>query len=61
MGGVGAPRDVEAISIGPDGDLYAGHMGHNLGGEWDHVWIYKLPEPKVLEETRQSAPPGCTS
>ncbi|MBO1337613.1 WD40 repeat domain-containing protein [Streptomyces sp. VRA16 Mangrove soil] len=46
--GVGAPRDVEAISIGPDGDLYVGDIGDNLGGKWDHVWIYKLPEPKKL-------------
>ncbi|MFJ4711491.1 WD40 repeat domain-containing protein [Streptomyces sp. NPDC088785] len=46
--GVGAPRDVEAISIGPDGDIYVGDIGDNLGGKWDHVWIYKLPEPKKL-------------
>jgi hypothetical protein len=50
MSGVGKPRDVEAISIGPDGDLYAGDIGDNLGGKWDHVWIYKLPEPKVLKD-----------
>ncbi|MYW67998.1 WD40 repeat domain-containing protein [Streptomyces sp. SID8379] len=46
--GVGAPRDVEAISVGPDGNLYVGDIGDNLGGKWDHVWIYKLPEPKKL-------------
>ncbi|MEU8482031.1 WD40 repeat domain-containing protein [Streptomyces sp. NPDC048641] len=46
--GVGAPRDVEAISIGPDNNLYVGDIGDNLGGKWDHVWIYKLPEPKEL-------------
>ncbi|WP_028802834.1 hypothetical protein [Streptomyces sp. 142MFCol3.1] len=50
MTGVGAPRDVEAISIGPDGDLYVGDIGDNLGGKWDHVWIYRLPEPKVLKD-----------
>ncbi|MEY2248630.1 WD40 repeat domain-containing protein [Streptomyces sp. BF23-18] len=50
MSGVGAPRDVEAISLGPDGDLYVGDIGDNLGGSWDHVWIYKLPEPKVLKD-----------
>ncbi|WP_406170676.1 WD40 repeat domain-containing protein [Streptomyces sp. NBC_00996] len=49
MSGVGAPRDVEAISIGPDDNLYVGDIGDNLGGKWDHVWIYKLPEPKVLK------------
>ncbi|MFI7342493.1 WD40 repeat domain-containing protein [Streptomyces sp. NPDC050085] len=48
--GVGAPRDVEAVSIGPDGDLYVGDIGDNLGGKWDHVWIYKLPEPKNLHD-----------
>ncbi|WP_369247397.1 WD40 repeat domain-containing protein [Streptomyces sp. R41] len=50
MSGVGAPRDVEAISIGPDDSLYVGDIGDNLGGKWDHVWIYKLPEPKVLKD-----------
>ncbi|MEV5607955.1 WD40 repeat domain-containing protein [Streptomyces sp. NPDC052225] len=48
--GVGAPRDVEAISVGPDGDLYVGDIGDNLGGKWNHVWIYKLPEPKKLRD-----------
>ncbi|NEB82191.1 WD40 repeat domain-containing protein [Streptomyces sp. SID14478] len=48
--GIGAPRDVEAISIGPDGDIYVGDIGDNLGGKWDHVWIYKLPEPKELRD-----------
>ena len=50
MKGVGAPRDVEAISLGPDGDLYVGDIGDNLGGKWSYVWIYKLPEPKVLKK-----------
>ncbi|WP_425244551.1 WD40 repeat domain-containing protein [Streptomyces citrinus] len=48
--GIGSPRDVEAISIGPDGDLYVGDIGDNLGGTWDHVWIYRLPEPKELRD-----------
>ncbi|MFI7010318.1 WD40 repeat domain-containing protein [Streptomyces sp. NPDC050145] len=48
--GIGSPRDVEAISIGPDGDLYVGDIGDNLNGSWDHVWIYKLPEPKELRD-----------
>ncbi|MCX4550142.1 WD40 repeat domain-containing protein [Streptomyces sp. NBC_01387] len=48
MSGVGAPRDVEAISIGPDGDIYVGDIGDNLDGSWDHVWIYRFPEPKQL-------------
>ncbi|MCF3963111.1 esterase-like activity of phytase family protein [Streptomyces fuscigenes] len=46
--GVGSPRDVEAISLGPDGDLYVGDIGDNLDGAWDHVWIYRFPEPKRL-------------
>ncbi|MGW0858040.1 WD40 repeat domain-containing protein [Streptomyces sp. NPDC002690] len=48
MTGVGEPRDVEAISLGPDGNLYVGDIGDNLNGTWDHVWIYRLPEPKAL-------------
>lgn len=48
MKGVGEPRDVEAISLGPDGNLYVGDIGDNLGGSWDHVWIYRFPEPKEL-------------
>ncbi|WP_406421328.1 WD40 repeat domain-containing protein [Streptomyces sp. NBC_00842] len=50
MRGVGAPRDVEAISLGPDGNLYVGDIGDNLNGSWDHVWIYRFPEPKVLKD-----------
>jgi hypothetical protein len=50
MKGVGAPRDVEAISLGPDGDLYVGDIGDNLGGSWDHVWIYRFPEPARLRD-----------
>ncbi|GAB2992969.1 hypothetical protein GCM10023080_068780 [Streptomyces pseudoechinosporeus] len=50
MTGVGTPRDVEAISIGPDGDLYVGDIGDNLGGTWEYVWIYKLPEPGQLRD-----------
>ncbi|WP_069171308.1 hypothetical protein [Streptomyces griseus] len=48
MRGVGEPRDVEAISLGPDGDLYVGDIGDNLDGSWDHVWIYRFPEPAKL-------------
>jgi hypothetical protein len=50
MTGVGEPRDVEAISIGPDGDVYVGDIGDNLGGSWDHVWIYRFPEPARLKD-----------
>ncbi|MFJ6798190.1 WD40 repeat domain-containing protein [Streptomyces sp. NPDC091268] len=55
MTGVGKPRDVEAISVGPDGQLYVGDIGDNLGGTWDHVWIYRLPEPKELRDATVKA------
>ncbi|MET8172389.1 WD40 repeat domain-containing protein [Streptomyces clavifer] len=55
MRGVGEPRDVEAISLGPDGSLYVGDVGDNLGGSWDHVWIYRFPEPKQLADATVQA------
>jgi hypothetical protein len=48
LSGIGSPRDVEAISIGPDHQIYVGDIGDNLGGKWPYVWIYQLPEPKKL-------------
>ncbi|NUK62085.1 WD40 repeat domain-containing protein [Streptomyces lunaelactis] len=48
LSGVGKPRDMEAISVGPDGNVYVGDIGDNLNGSWDHVWIYRFPEPKAL-------------
>ncbi|MER5885140.1 WD40 repeat domain-containing protein [Streptomyces sp. NPDC001941] len=48
--GVGRPRDMEAVSVGPDGDLYVGDIGDNLNGSWDHVWIYRFPEPAELRD-----------
>ncbi|MFE2146910.1 WD40 repeat domain-containing protein [Streptomyces sp. NPDC059456] len=53
--GIGTPRDVEAISLGPDGQLYVGDIGDNLGGSWDHVWIYRFPEPKELADVTVKA------
>ncbi|HEY9371658.1 WD40 repeat domain-containing protein [Streptomyces sp.] len=50
LSGVGTPRDMEAISVGPDGDVYVGDIGDNLDGSWDHVWIYRFPEPKTLKD-----------
>lgn len=50
MRGVGEPRDMEAISVGADGAIYVGDIGDNLGGGWDHVWIYRFPEPKRLAD-----------
>ncbi|MFE2291286.1 WD40 repeat domain-containing protein [Streptomyces sp. NPDC059452] len=55
MRGVGEPRDVEGISIGPDGDIYVGDIGDNLDGTWSHVWIYRFPEPKVLRDATVTA------
>ena len=37
--GVGTPRDMEAISIGPDNHLYVGDIGDNEGVTWPNVWI----------------------
>ncbi|MFG2879689.1 WD40 repeat domain-containing protein [Streptomyces sp. NPDC048337] len=53
--GIGKPRDVEAISLGPDGQLYVGDIGDNRDGTWDHVWIYRFPEPKVLGDVTLQA------
>ncbi|GLF97232.1 TolB-like translocation protein [Streptomyces yaizuensis] len=53
--GVGKPRDMEAISVGPDGQIYIGDIGDNLNGSWDHVWIYSLPEPKTLRNATVQA------
>jgi WD40-like Beta Propeller Repeat len=44
------PRDVEAISLGPDGQIYLGDIGDNLGGKWPEVWIYRFTEPKALHD-----------
>ncbi|MFF4371419.1 WD40 repeat domain-containing protein [Streptomyces sp. NPDC001594] len=55
MGGIGTPRDVEAISLGPDGNLYVGDIGDNRDGTWDHVWIYRFPEPKELRDATVTA------
>ncbi|MCF6525471.1 hypothetical protein HOY81_20685 [Streptomyces sp. JJ36] len=45
------PRDVEGISVGPDGDVYVGDIGDNFGGRWPEVWIYRFPEPERLRDT----------
>ncbi|MEF9884593.1 WD40 repeat domain-containing protein [Streptomyces sp. P9-A4] len=55
MKGVGTPRDMEAIAVGPDGDIYVGDIGDNLDGSWDHVWIYRFPEPKELGDRTVAA------
>lgn len=48
--GVGDPRDVEAISIGPGNEIWVGDIGDNEGVEWPYVWVYRLPEPKQLKD-----------
>ncbi|MFD6111611.1 WD40 repeat domain-containing protein [Streptomyces yangpuensis] len=53
--GIGRPRDVEAVSLGPDGQLYVGDIGDNRGGTWDHVWIYRFQEPKQLGDVTVKA------
>ncbi|MCY0939290.1 WD40 repeat domain-containing protein [Streptomyces sp. H34-S4] len=53
--GIGKPRDIEGISLGPDGQLYVGDIGDNLGGSWNHVWIYRFAEPKTLRDATLKA------
>ncbi|MGW2207935.1 WD40 repeat domain-containing protein [Streptomyces sp. NPDC001781] len=53
--GIGSPRDVEAISVGPDGQIYVGDIGDNFHGRWPYVWIYRLPEPKTLKDQTVTA------
>ncbi|MEU7567419.1 WD40 repeat domain-containing protein [Streptomyces fradiae] len=53
--GVGKPRDMEAISVGPDGYVYVGDIGDNLDGSWSHVWIYRFREPERLRDTTVDA------
>lgn len=48
--GIGSPRDVEAISVGPGNKIFVGDIGDNLGGTWPYVWIYELPEPQRLRD-----------
>ncbi|WP_029391242.1 membrane protein [Streptomyces xiaopingdaonensis] len=44
-------RDVEAISVGTDGNVYVGDIGDNRDGTWPEVWIYRFSEPKELGDT----------
>lgn len=53
--GIGDPRDVEAISVGPDGRVYVADIGDNMGGTWPKVWIYTFPEPGRLADTTVTA------
>ncbi|CAL9493641.1 hypothetical protein SUDANB176_03296 [Streptomyces sp. enrichment culture] len=48
--GIGTPRDVEAIAVGPGNRIFVGDIGDNLGGTWPYVWIYELPEPEELRD-----------
>ncbi|WP_151774575.1 WD40 repeat domain-containing protein [Streptomyces abyssomicinicus] len=50
LAGVGQARDIEAVSVGPDGRVYVGDIGDNFDGGWDHVWIYAFEEPKELRD-----------
>ncbi|GHG17337.1 hypothetical protein GCM10018777_34300 [Streptomyces albogriseolus] len=53
--GIGTPRDVEAISVGPGDRLFVADVGDNLGGTWPYVWIYELPEPERLQDATVQA------
>ena len=44
------PATSRRSRSGPDGNIYVGDIGDNLGGTWDHVWIYRFPEPKALKD-----------
>lgn len=35
--------------------MYVGDIGDNRDGTWDHVWIYRFPEPKELRDTTVKA------
>lgn len=43
-------RDLEAISVSADGDVYVADIGDNTGGQWSEVWIYRFPEPGQLRD-----------
>lgn len=47
-------RDWEAIATGEDDDgrpaLYIGDIGDNLGGAWSEIWVYRIAEPRELED-----------
>lgn len=43
-------RDLEAISVSADGDVYVGDIGDNTGGQWSEVWIYRFAEPEKLRD-----------
>ncbi|MGP4113910.1 hypothetical protein ACTWP5_23740 [Streptomyces sp. 4N509B] len=45
-----AARDLEAVSLGPDGSLYVADIGDNYDGGWEEVWVYRLPEPPQLAD-----------
>ncbi|GAA0698805.1 WD40 repeat domain-containing protein [Kitasatospora atroaurantiaca] len=44
------PRDVEAIALGPDRQLYLADIGDNFDGAWPEVWIYRFDEPEQLRD-----------
>ncbi len=48
-------RDCEAITIGPDGDIYLGDIGDNLDGAWPQVYVYRFPEPRTLRDQSVAA------
>jgi hypothetical protein len=43
------PRDVEAVSVGTDGNIYVADIGDNLGDQ-DQVTVYVLKEPDDLSD-----------
>lgn len=43
-------RDVEAVSLDADGNVYVADIGDNLDGTWPEVWIHRFPEPSELTD-----------
>lgn len=41
-------RDWEAMALGPDGGIYVGDIGDNMGGAWPYVTVYRVQEPTRL-------------
>ncbi|GAA3036841.1 hypothetical protein GCM10020229_55310 [Kitasatospora albolonga] len=44
------PRDVEAVALGPDHQLYLADIGDNFHGKWPEVWLYRFTEPEQLRD-----------
>ncbi|MCI0686594.1 MAG: hypothetical protein L0Y54_05070 [Sporichthyaceae bacterium] len=52
-------RDWEAIATGEDDEgrpaVFIGDIGDNLGGAWSEIWVYRIGEPRRLEDQTVSS------